>query len=167
MYDPPPGYKDDLIVWDFIWMRISSWDARAALVSSQPAQTAFAGRIGITAQRGGVLCVTCHAQHRTPMHWLACCGVPHSVTAAAGRCPPTTLHPTTTKPPPPAPLPVHCAVAQRIVVTRRLPVIVETGSDFGGESARARKSKPLNLYPSCSGTREVLRSYLSNSGSAA
>ena len=80
MYDPPPGYKDDLIVWDFIWMRISSWDARAALVSSQPAQTAFAGRIGITAQRGGVLCVTCHAQHRTPMHWLACCGVPHSCT---------------------------------------------------------------------------------------
>ena len=48
-----------------------------------------------------------------------------------------------------------------------VPVIVETGSDFGGESARARKSKPLNLYPSCSGTREVLRSYLSNSGSAA
>ena len=36
LYDPPPGYKDDLIVWDFIWTRISSWDARAALVSSAP-----------------------------------------------------------------------------------------------------------------------------------
>jgi hypothetical protein len=36
LYDPPPGYKDDLIVWDFIWTRISSWDSRAALVSSAP-----------------------------------------------------------------------------------------------------------------------------------
>ena len=32
LYDPPPGYKDDLIVWDFFWTRVSGWDARAAMV---------------------------------------------------------------------------------------------------------------------------------------
>ena len=36
LYDAPPGWKDDLIVWDFFWTRMSCWDARAALVSPHP-----------------------------------------------------------------------------------------------------------------------------------
>ena len=42
LYDPPPGYKEDLIVWDYIWTRISGWDCRAALarMSNKPAESA-------------------------------------------------------------------------------------------------------------------------------
>jgi len=41
LYDPPPGYKDDLIVWDFFWTRVSGWDARAAVarLANKPADT--------------------------------------------------------------------------------------------------------------------------------